>query len=221
MNYVSGYFLQLLHGLAVTLAVSLAALLLGMVMAIGLALAEQQSQRWLRLAAIGFAAIFRGLPELFILFVVYFGGTAILNSFFQGVSMNAFVAGIIALALIFSAYAAQVIRAALATVSAGELQAASGLGLTGLQIWQRILLPQAWRTALPGLGNLWLILLKDSALVALIGLSDLMNKAMLAANSTGQAFKYYVYAALFYLGLTSISKIILFKWQQLTEKHIA
>lgn len=83
------------------------------------------------------------------------------------------------------------------------------MGLPGWIIFKRIVLPQAWHHALPGLGNLWLVLLKDSALVALIGLGDLMNKAQLAASTTREPFKFYVMAAFLFLLLTSVSQLVL------------
>ena len=95
----------------------------------------------------------------------------------------------------------------------GQAEAGKALGLTGWFIFKKILLPQAWRHALPGLGNLWLVLLKDSALVSLVGLGDLMNKAQIAASTTHQPFKFYLLAAGCFLILTTLSQWLLKRYE--------
>jgi len=111
-----------------------------------------------------------------------------------------------ALSLIFGSYATQVFRSAFSAIDPGQIQAANALGFSRMQIFILIQIRQAWRHAIPGLGNLWLVLLKDTAIVMLIGLPDLMGQAKIAASSTQQPFLFYLSAAGIYLLITSISQ---------------
>ena len=148
----------------------------------------------------------RGLPEIVVLFFCYFGGTILLTAVWgHYVGVNAFVAGVIGLGLIFAAYAAQVFRGAFYQIPAGQFAAASAIGLSKRQTALKIVLPQVMHHAKPGLSNLWLTLLKDSSLVSLIGLADTMNNVGLAASQTHQPFLFYGLAVVLYLLLTSIS----------------
>lgn len=218
---LDGYAGQLLQGLLVTLEIACSAFILGLVLAISIYLAQISQYKMLRLVIRSLTSLIRGLPELLTLFAIYFGGTLLLQSWFgSAYQMSAFIAGVIALSLIFAAYCVQVIRGAFMAIPPGQAEAAFAIGLTHWQTFKRVLLPQAIRHALPGLGNLWLVLLKDSALVSLIGLGDLLNKAQLAANSTRQPFEFYVSAALIFLGLTTLSQIMLSRVNKHVNKHV-
>src|SRR5438876_11497086 len=106
------------------------------------------------------------------LFIIYFGLTTLLSQLLHHyVEISAFVAGVMALGLIFGAYASQVFRGAFLALNAGQIEAGKAMGLSRFQIISRLQIPQAWRHAIPGLGNLWLVLLKDTAIVTLIGLT--------------------------------------------------
>jgi His/Glu/Gln/Arg/opine family amino acid ABC transporter permease subunit len=207
---LSGYLPILLTGLILTLKVAIVALILGMILGLIGASAEASKVNWLRYLFIGYHSVIRGLPELLILFFIYFGGSEILNKIFRySAGVSSFVAGVIGLAMIFGAYASQTFRGAFLAIPKGQTEAAKALGLDRWQRFRLILLPQAWRHALPGLSNLWLVLLKDTALVSLIGLADLMMQAQAAAVSTAKPFTFYFAAAVIYLILTSISEVIL------------
>lgn len=211
-----GYIAQLLSGALVTLEVALCALCVGLVIGLVGALSESVPYKWLRYLLSSVIFLVRGLPELLVLFFIYFGMAAILSALFHHyVDVSPFVAGVAALGLIFGSYAAQVFRAAFAAVEFGQLEAGKAMGLTSMQILCHIQLPQAWRHALPGLGNLWLVLLKDTAIVTLIGMSDLMTKAKTAASTTQQPFTFYLGAACIYLFITTVSNILL---QHLTRR---
>lgn len=208
--HIDGFILQILLGTLVTIKVALGALILGMLVGLIGALLESIPTRWLRYLAASFIFIIRGLPELLVLFFIYFGATAILSNLFHHyVDISAFAAGVIALGLIFGAYASQVFRGAFLAIDHGQIEAGQVLGLSRLQIFTRIQIPQAWRHAIPGLGNLWLVLLKDTAIVTLIGLTDMMNQAKIAASTTHQPFTYYLIAAVIYLFITSISQKVI------------
>ena len=112
----------------------------------------------------------------------------------------------VALGLIFAAYGCQVLRGAILAVPTGQMEAAKALGLSKLHMIRKVVLPQAWFHALPGLGNLWLVLLKDTALVSLIGVTDLMNVTATASASTQQPLMFYLLAAAIYLVVTMLSE---------------
>ncbi|QLH42177.1 MAG: ABC transporter permease subunit [Coxiellaceae bacterium] len=212
---VFAYLPQLFQGLWLTLALALCALACGLLLGMIGALGEATSRRGWRYSVITIQTVIRGVPELVVVMFVYFAGTALLNALnITSNGISPFIAGVIALSLLFGAYASQTLRGAFAAIPRGQQEAAKALALNRWQTFYRILLPQAWRHALPGLGNLWLVLLKDSALVSLIGLAELMTKAKVAAITTGQPFVFYCIAAVIYLLLTLSFRIIAVVFQQ-------
>lgn len=205
-----GFLPQVISGTLITIELALCAALLGIGIGLIGAALESISNPWLRYSSAALIFIVRGLPELLVLFFIYFGAAVILSKIVgHYVDINAFVAGVIALGLIFGAYASQVFRGAFLAVDRGQMEAGKAMGFGSFQIFHRIQLPQAWRHAIPGIGNLWLVLLKDTAIVTLIGLSDMMNQAKIAASSTHQPFTFYMLAAVIYLLITSISQKII------------
>lgn len=217
MTWFDGFGFQLFLGALTTLAVAISALLLGLCMALLGALGELSRHPAIRWPTLICTSLVRGVPELLVLFGVYFGSSALLQLITGShLQINAFFSGIFALALIFAAYGAQTLRGAFLTIPTGQREAAQALSLSPQRTFSHILLPQAWRFALPGLGNLWLVLLKDSALVSLLGLSDLMNKAQMAAGNTHKPFKFYMIAAIIFLILTTLSQI---SFRRLTSKR--
>lgn len=221
MNLSYGFISQLLAGTWITIQVACCALALGLIL--GLLGATGESSRWraLRYLATAIISIIRGLPELVVIFIIYFGGTLFLTHVMHHyVNVSAFIAGVVALSLIFGSYSSQVFRGAFLAIPHTQLESARALGLSRLQIFQHILLPQAWRHALPGLGNLWLVLLKDTALVSLIGLPDLMNQSQVAASSTHQPFVFYLTAAFLYLLMTSVSQGVMSHLTAKANRHL-
>jgi His/Glu/Gln/Arg/opine family amino acid ABC transporter permease subunit len=210
MQAFIGFSWQLLQGTWLTLQLAICALIIGLALGLLLALMQGSSFRSLRYVGNTFIFLLRGLPELLVLFFIYFGSTIILSKLFQHyVDVSPFTAGVAALSLIFAAYASQVFRGAFNAVGREQQEAAQALGLKPFTILWRIQLPQAWRHALPGLGNLWLVLLKDTAIVMLIGLTDLMGQAKIAANTLHLPFTFYLLAAFIYLIITSFSQRII------------
>lgn len=207
---MQGFFLQLLLGAVMTLKVASVAAIIGIMLGLLGALLESIPNAWIRYPAKSIIFLVRGLPELLVLFFIYFGMTAILSELFHHyIEISPFVAAVTALSLIFGAYASQVFRGAFLAIDRGQLEAGRAIGFSQWQLFMRIQIPQAWRHALPGIGNLWLVLLKDTAIVMLIGLADLMNQAKIAASTTHQPFTFYLAAALIYLFITSVSQTIL------------
>lgn len=208
-----GFGNQLLSGTWTTLQVAVSALALGLILGLAGAAGQSASNVIIRGFTKTLINIIRGVPELLVMFFVYFGSSTILSTLFNHyVPVNGFTAGVFALSLIFASYASHTFRGAFLAVGQGQKEAALALGLSKQQTFFYILLPQAWRHALPGLGNLWLVLLKDTALVSLIGLADLMSKAQIASAQTHKPFTFYLAAAVIYLIITTLSEWLLSLW---------
>lgn len=216
-----GFIYQILLGTLITLKLAVCAALFGMVFGLVGAFLESINNKSLRFIAAGSIFIIRGIPEILVLFFIYFGMTALLSELFDHyIDIDTFTAGVVALGLIFGSYASLVFRGAFLAIDKGQREAAMAMGFSRWQIFLRIELPQAWRHAIPGIGNLWLVLLKDTAIVTLIGLSDLMNRAKIAASTTHQPFTFYLIAALIYLLITSFSQQIIDFFSTKVNRHI-
>ena len=200
----------LLDAAWMTLGLALASLVGGMVLALAFSAAELSKQRALVWPVATLTTLIRGLPELLVVLFIYFGSTQVLFLITgEYVEFSPFACGVLALSLLFASYATQTLRAALNAVPAGQRLAALALGLSKSHIFFRIVLPQAWRHALPGLGNQWLVLLKDTALVSLISVNDLMLQTKSIATRTQEPFTWYIVAAAIYLVITLLSQYIL------------
>ncbi len=211
----NGFLSQLVLGAWVAVKVACCALLLGLVLGLLGAWGRLSKHKLIFMLATSLTNIIRGLPELLVLFFIYFGSTWLLSMLLGTyIGVSSFWAGVIALALIFASYATETFRGAFLTVSKGEIESATACGMTAWQCFYRIILPQLFRYALPGLGNLWFVLLKDTALISLIGAADLMRAAQNATAYTREPFTFYFAAALIYLLLTSISMLGIKKLSQ-------
>ncbi len=207
---MNGYIQQLLSGLDVTLALAACALGVGLVLGMVWALCVMSRFRLLRYSMIALVSLIRSLPELLILFFIYYGASDLMNQLIgHYVNISPFMAGVIALGVVFGAYASEVFRGAMLAVNPHQIEAAQALGFSSRQTFFYIYLPQAWQHALPGLGNLWVTLVKDTSIVTLIGLTDMMNASKLAAAATGQPFYWFLLVSLIYLSVTSSSESLL------------
>jgi polar amino acid transport system permease protein len=212
-------------GVVVTVSLALATLPLGLLLGFFIALAKQSSEPSMRLAANIYTTIFRGLPELLTLFLVYYGaqiGVQELARFFDpeaNVEINSFVAGMVALGVVFSSFASEVLLSAFRAIPVGQYEGGFAVGLSRFQTMRLIILPQLVRIALPGLANLWLILLKDTALVSVIGLSDIIRQSGIAARVTKEAFLFFGIACLLYLALAMLSSIAFSAIERWTGKR--
>ncbi|SFB39416.1 polar amino acid transport system permease protein [Rhizobium sp. NFR07] len=207
----AGWGDEIAFGVKVTISLALATLPVGLVIGFLIALAAQSQEKMLRLAAGIYTTIFRGLPELLTLFIVYYGAQMMLQSVtaafgYDGrIEINAFVAGMVALAVVFSSYSSEVLLSAFRAIPRGQYEAGDALGLRRWRTMILIILPQLIRIALPGLTNLWLILLKDTSYVSVIGLADIVRQTGIAARVSKEAFFFYFIACLLYLILAMIS----------------
>lgn len=203
---------ELVDGLRLTILLALTTLPFGLALGFIIALAKNSSEPTLRAAANVYTTIFRGVPELLTLFIVYYGGQILLQQIVglftdAYVEISGFTAGVIALGLVFSAFASEVFLSAFRGIKAGQYEAGDALGLSRFKTMRLIILPQLIRLALPGLSNLWLILLKDTALVSVIALDDLLRKTNIAVGVTKEPFLFYSVACLIYLILSIISSV--------------
>ena len=203
----SGYSLSLVEASWMTIQLAFTSLLVGLVLAVLFAGGEMSRHRAISWPTTALVTVLRGLPELLVVLFIFFGSGQI---FFMitgdYVEISPFLSGVIALSLIFASYAAQTLRGALKAVSNGQREAASALGISRFHGFTRIVLPQAIRHALPGLTNQWLVLLKDTALVSLIGVTDLLKQAQLTSAATHESFTWYASAAAIYLIITLITQ---------------
>ena len=203
-----------------TLGLALASLVGGMVLALAFSAAELSKQRALVWPVATLTTLIRGLPELLVVLFIYFGSTQVLFLITgEYVEFSPFACGVLALSLLFASYATQTLRAALNAVPPGQRLAAQALGLGKGHTFFRIVLPQAWRHALPGLGNQWLVLLKDTAQVSLIGVNEMMRQAQMASASTYQPFTWYAAAALIYLAISLVSEFGLKQASRYTRRY--
>ncbi|MGH6924235.1 MAG: ABC transporter permease [Propylenella sp.] len=206
---------EIARGTLVTVALALATLPFGLVIGFLVALAKDSDEPSLRRAAEIYTTIFRGLPELLTLFIVYFGVQILIRQLAElfienpSVEINSFVAGMAALGLVFSSYASEAFLSAFKGIPKGQYEGGYAIGLTPLQTKRLVVLPQLIRLALPALSNLWLILLKETALVSVIGLADILRQAGIAARVTKEAFLFFGVACLIYLALAILSSFAL------------
>lgn len=207
---LQGFLPQLLSGLWVTVQLALGAVCVGLVLGIAGAAMKLSPLGPVRWVAETYTAIFRGLPELLTVLLVYYGAIYVVNFHLEGrFEVSTYGAGVAALGITFGAYATEVFRGAILAVPKGQVEAAHAFGMSKLLAFRRVVLPQVWRIALPGLGNLFLVLLKDTALVSVVGLEDLMREAKIGADNTRDAFTFYTAAAFLYLGLTVVTMAVL------------
>lgn len=206
----SGWGDELALGALLTIELAVAVVPLGIVLGFLIALARDSKYRVLRVPGDIFTTVFRGLPELLTLFIVYFGGQILFQKFVALFSdayaeLSAFAAGVIALGMVFAAFASEVFLGALRAVSKGQIESAHALGLSEWKTLRLIILPQLLRYALPGLGNLWLSLLKDTSLVSVIALTDLLRQTKIVVGATKEPFFFFLVACLLYLAMAVVS----------------
>lgn len=220
----SGYSLALIDASWLTIQLAFTSLMVGLVLSMIFASGEMSRFKWISWPTTTLVTVIRGLPELLVVLFIFFGSGQILF-YITGeyIEISPFLSGVVALSLIFASYAAQTLRGALKAVPKGQAEAATALGLSKSRAFIRIVLPQAIRHALPGLTNQWLVLLKDTALVSLIGVTDLLKQAQLTSAATHQSFTWYATAAAVYLMITLITQrviAVLNKKYQLQDANI-
>ncbi|MGY5707278.1 ABC transporter permease [Vibrio cincinnatiensis] len=227
---LQGYESAILKGALVTIEVAILSLVFAMLLGMLGALAKLAPFRWARAIATLYTTIIRGIPDLVLMMLIFFGGQILLNNSLYSINewlntglayfdsehqwvsylpdyldVSPFIAGVLTIGFIFGAYMAETFRGAIMAVDKGELEAAKAYGMSSSLAFRRILLPQMIRHALPGFGNNWLVLLKTTALVSIIGLEDMVRVSAMASGSTRMPFTFYLAVALIFLFFTSVS----------------
>ncbi|MCJ8160923.1 MULTISPECIES: ABC transporter permease [Acinetobacter] len=212
--FLSGYGPVLLEGTWMTIQLALLSLLLSIVIGLIGASSKLSSLKIVRNIATAYTTLIRSVPDLVIMLLMFYSLQLGLNSITESLNMdqidiNPFVAGVITLGFIYGAYFTETFRGAFQAVPKGQMEAAFAYGMTPLQVFRRVLFPQMMRFALPGIGNNWQVLIKATALVSLIGLTDIVKITQDAGRSTMDVFYFSVIAAVIYLAITTVSNLIL------------
>ena len=222
----NGWGGQLLMGTAMTVAVAVSAFAFGILVGSLGASAKLSHSLALNVLADVYTTIVRGIPELLVIYLLFFGGSGVATSIaaafgYDGrVDLNAFTIGVLAVGLISGAYSTEVIRGAVRSVPFGQIEAARACGMSRWLILRRVLVPQTMRFALPGLGNVWQLTLKDTALVSVTSLAELMRVSRLAGSATRDYFLFYGAAAVLYLLLTTISTALFSRAEQAANRGV-
>lgn len=211
---LQGYGWMLWRGLELTVVVGLCAMAAASAMGLLGAWGKLSRSRAARALAGAYTTVVRGVPELLLVLLVYYGVPTLIQDAAAGMGhdlimdLDPLVAGVATLGVIYGAFAAEVFRGAFLAVPRGQIEAARAAGMGPALTFRRVVLPQMWRFALPGLGNVWMVLIKATALVSVIQLEELMRSADIAARATRMPFTFFFVASLFYLGITVVSMAV-------------
>ncbi|MEO7939621.1 MAG: ABC transporter permease subunit [Burkholderiaceae bacterium] len=208
---MSDYYWSILNGAVLTVAVSLAALAVSIVLGLMGAGAKLSGNKPLVALATVYTTIIRGIPELVLMLLVFYGGSIGINSLLEmsgtGITLDIepFSAGVLTLGFIYGAYMTETFRGAILSIPHGQLEAAQAFGMRPVQAFLRITLPQMVRYALPGFTNNWLVLIKATALISLIGLHEMTYLAKQASAATRSPFAFFLFTGALFLLYTWVS----------------
>ena len=207
----TGWGDELFYATLMTIAVAITAMLIGFFFALIFTPLKLSKNRFLNLIANTYTTIIRGVPELLVIYLFFFGGSAavmfVASIFGYGeyIEINAFITGAFSIGIISGAYSTEVFRGAIQSIDKGQFEAANVLGLGKFGKFFKVILPQTLRLALPNLSNVWQITLKDTSLISVTGLVEIMRQSYIAAGSTRDPLFFYSFAAVLYLLLTFLS----------------
>ena len=207
----TGWGDELFRATLMTIAVSITAMIVGFLFALIFTPLKLSKNRFLNFIANSYTTIIRGVPELLVIYLFFFGGTgavmfvASIFGYNEYIEINAFITGAFAIGIISGAYSTEVFRGAIQSIDKGQFEAANVLGLNKFGKFFKIILPQTLRLAIPNLSNVWQITLKDTSLISVTGLVEIMRQSYIAAGSTRDPLFFYSFAAILYLLLTFVS----------------
>ena len=207
----TGWGDELFRATLMTIAVSITAMIIGFLFALIFTPLKLSKNKFLNFIANSYTTIIRGVPELLVIYLFFFGGTgavmfvASIFGYNEYIEINAFITGAFAIGIISGAYSTEVFRGAIQSIDKGQFEAANVLGLNKFGKFFKIILPQTLRLAIPNLSNVWQITLKDTSLISVTGLVEIMRQSYIAAGSTRDPLFFYSFAAVLYLMLTYIS----------------
>lgn len=209
-----GYGWMLWEGLQVTILVGICSMAVALLLGLLGASAKLSPSRVARGIADTYTTVIRGIPELVLILLVYYGAPTLIQNVLEQfgrdivIDVNRFLAGFLTLGFIYGAYATEAFRGAFLAIPKGQIEAARAIGMSRALTFRRIILPQVWRFALPGLGNVWMLVIKATALVSVIQLPELMRNADIAARAVRLPFTFFFAASLIYLGITIVSLLV-------------
>ncbi|KPU60776.1 MAG: ABC transporter permease [Pseudomonas sp.] len=211
---LKGFGPLLLQGSWMTVKLSFLCLLVSVGLGLIGASAKLSKSPLLRVPAQAYTTLIRGVPDLVLMLLIFYSLQTWLTSLTEAldwdyIEINPFSAGVITLGFIYGAYFTETFRGAILAVPRGQMEAATAYGLTRAQRFRLVVFPQMMRFALPGIGNNWMVILKATALVSIIGLADLVKVAQDAGKSSYQLFFFLILAALIYLVITTVSNYVL------------
>ncbi len=205
-----GYGSAILGGLWLTLTVAGLSLATACVFGLAGAVAKLSGSRTARALAGGYTTVVRALPELVLMLLIFYGGQILLNQVAEAqgwgyIDVPPLAAGVLTIGFIFGAYLTETFRGAILAIPSSQAEAALAYGLTRTQTLRRVVLPQMVRHAIPGFANNWLVMVKATALVSIIGLDDMVHRANLATAATREPFTFFMAIAGIYLAITTVS----------------
>ncbi|AXT45649.1 MULTISPECIES: ABC transporter permease [Chromobacterium] len=217
--FLQGYLPSILQGAVLTLQLAGSALLVSIVLGLIGALFKSAHSKLLVWLAELYSTVVRGVPDLVWMFLLFFGVQMMINDFcgrmgWESPNIDPFVAGVLTLGFIFGAYMTETFRGAMMAVPKGQMEAGMAYGMTPLRVFFRITVPQMVRFALPSFSNNWLVLVKSTALVSVIGLNDVMYRADAAKSTTQEPFTVYLIVGLLFLAITGVSNLLLGKLEK-------
>ena len=207
----TGWGDELFIATLMTIAVSITAMFIGFLFALVFTPLKLSKNKLFNFIGNSYTTIIRGVPELLVIYLLFFGGTgavmfvASMFGYNDYIEINAFITGAFAIGIISGAYSTEVFRGAIQSIDQGQFEAAKVLGLNKFDQFFKIILPQTLRLAIPNLSNVWQITLKDTSLISVTGLVEIMRQSYIAAGSTRDPLFFYSFAAVLYLLLTFIS----------------
>ena len=207
----TGWGDELFIATLMTLAVSITAILIGFLFALIFTPLKLSKNKFLNLIANCYTTVIRGVPELLVIYLFFFGGSgaimfvASIFGYNDYIEINAFITGSFAIGIISGAYSTEVFRGAIQSIDKGQFEASKVLGLKKPIHFFKVIMPQMLRLAIPNLSNVWQITLKDTSLISVTGLVEIMRQSYIAAGSTRDPLFFYSFAAVLYLLLTYLS----------------
>ena len=213
----TGWGDELFIATLMTIAVSITAVIVGFLFALIFTPLKLSKNKFFNLIGNSYTTIIRGVPELLVIYLFFFGGSgaimyvASIFGYNDYIEINAFITGSFAIGIISGAYSTEVFRGAVQSIDKGQFEAAKVLGLSKSIQFYKIILPQALRLAIPNLSNVWQITLKDTSLISVTGLVEIMRQSYIAAGSTRDPLFFYSFAAVLYLLLTFLSMKVINK----------
>ena len=207
----TGWGDELFVATLMTIAVSISAMLIGFLFALIFTPLKISKNQFFNLIANSYTTIIRGVPELLVIYLFFFGGSgavmfvASMFGYNDYIEINAFITGSFAIGIISGAYSTEVFRGAIQSIDKGQFEASQVLGLKKFAYFFRVIMPQMLRLAIPNLSNVWQITLKDTSLISVTGLVEIMRQSYIAAGSTRDPLFFYSFAAVLYLTLTFLS----------------